>query len=72
MIIEVEICKNDGTTEVISFNLKKHINDLTLTLYYFEDGSFNELVWKAIKKEGDAKFGPTNWDSYSLNKIRWE
>ena len=72
MIIEVEICKTDGTTEVISFNLKKHINDLTLTLYYLEDGSFNELVWEAIKKEGDVRFGELNWESYSLNKIIWE
>lgn len=72
MIVEVEICKTDGSIEVISFDLKKYISDLDLTLLYLEDGSFNKLVCESIKKEGDVKFGKLNWESYSLNKIRWE
>ena len=72
MIVEVEICKTDGSTEVISFDLKKYISDLDLTTLYLEDGSFNKLVCESIKKEGNVKFGKLNWESYSLNKIIWE
>lgn len=70
MIIEVKYSAN-GILDTIEINVQDYLDNFDLGIAYSEDKSFNLMIYEIVVEEGDKRFGKDNWDSCSIEEIRW-